>query len=242
MTAAVAGALAWLAWLDQRASEALEDKAAHHAWAPARVAGAWSASPVTAHRGRETAPGFDWRALSEPTAAERAELQAALADHPDRAGELARLLAYTRFEKRAALWRTWREQDPEASRQARNELGAALLEDLPTHTARAELMGPQAWTMAQALVDDRGGDAAVRQAEKERHRQRLERAVAAPTGTGPSAEAGVDPQSPHARFLTRQEDIVAGWRALPPAERDPAWLADRLEAERRTLLGEQPPP
>ncbi|HEX5355302.1 MAG TPA: hypothetical protein VFW93_03730 [Aquabacterium sp.] len=92
-----------------------------------------------------------WVLATEPSTDEVKGLQSALAEHPDKARELDRLIDYSRFQKQVALWNEL-QNGPMNSERA--TLSQHLLEVLPAHYSRGELIGPQALLMAQALVKD----------------------------------------------------------------------------------------
>lgn len=92
-----------------------------------------------------------WVLATEPSVDEVKDLQSALLDHPDKALELNRLIDYSRFQKQVALWNELQNGPMNSERVT---LSQHLLDVLPAHYSRGELMGPQALLMAQALVKD----------------------------------------------------------------------------------------
>lgn len=186
---------------------------------------------------------FDWRKATEPTAQTRQALLAALADHPDKASEIHRLMAFARFQNRAALWRGLQQEGRQATQGLRLAVGAALLEDLPIHYARGELMGPQALAMAQTLIAAQAAGANEQAHMLARQQARLEQARATHDARADGREqAGQLAQEAQAAFLQQQADIVQKYRAQPLAQQDPRQLTEQLDALRQTLLQSAPQP
>ncbi|TAK93256.1 MAG: hypothetical protein EPO09_13260 [Aquabacterium sp.] len=92
-----------------------------------------------------------WVLATEPSVDEIKDLQSALIDHPDKTLELNRLIDYSRFQKQVALWN---ELQNGPMNSERTTLSQHLLDVLPAHYSRGELMGPQALLMARTIVKD----------------------------------------------------------------------------------------
>lgn len=92
-----------------------------------------------------------WVLATEPSADEVRDLQSALMDHPDKTHELDRLIDYSRFQKQVALWNELQNGPMNSERVT---LSQHLLNELPAHYNRGELMAPQALLMAKAFVKD----------------------------------------------------------------------------------------
>ncbi|MES2091616.1 MAG: hypothetical protein V4532_16820 [Pseudomonadota bacterium] len=174
-------------------------------------------------------PNADALASAELTSQELIELQAAVADHPQREQELARLVDYARFHKQTEQWRSLHDGPLTPARIA---LARSLLEVVPTHYARGELMGPQAFVMAQALIRDIEPNPQRQAARLTQEQARIEQA--APTVEQPEVQAKFD------AFTIKQKAMVAAHEALPSHQQNAQQLEAAIEAERRVILGTQP--
>lgn len=162
-----------------------------------------------------------WVLATEPSNDEVKGLQAALADNPDKARELDRLLDYSRFQKQVALWNEL-QNGPMNSERA--TLSEHLLDVLPAHYSRGELMGPQALLMAQALVKDLEHDAHLQSARLAEAKSQL--AKQAPT----IAQEELNAQKTFESFEQQQQRIVGEHEGTPQQ------LEVRLDAARHAML------
>lgn len=163
-----------------------------------------------------------WVLATEPSNDEVKDLQSALADHPDKARELDRLIDYSRFQKQVALWNEL-QNGPMNSERA--TLSEHLLEVLPAHYSRGELMGPQALLMAQALVKDLEPDAHLQSARLAETKSQL--AKQAPT----IAQEDLNTQKTFESFEQQQQQHIV-------SEHDgtPQPLDARQDAARHAML------
>lgn len=163
-----------------------------------------------------------WVLATEPSNDEVKDLQSALAGHPDKAKELDRLIDYSRFQKQVALWNEL-QNGPMNSERA--TLSEHLLEVLPAHYSRGELMGPQALLMAQALVKDLEPDAHLQSARLAETKSQL--AKQAPT----IAQEELNAQKTFESFEQQQQQ-----RIVSEHEGTPQQLDVRLDAARHAML------
>lgn len=147
-----------------------------------------------------------WVLATEPSRAEVKDLQSALADHPDKAKELDRLIDYSRFQKQVALWNEL-QNGPMNSERA--TLSEHLLDVLPAHYSRGELMAPQALLMAQALVKDLEPDARIQSARLAETKSQLARQ--APT----IAQEDLNAQKATESFTQQQQHVAVEHDGTP---------------------------
>jgi hypothetical protein len=162
---------------------------------------------------------------TEPSDQEVQALQTALADHPDKGNELTRLVDFSRFQKQVALWS---ELQNGPMNSERSTLGEHLLEVLPEHYNRGELMGPQALLMAKALIKDIEPNPKRQDARLAEARTRLQHVAPAVPASEILAHQAFD------KFKLQQEQIVSENVGGPELEA-------RLDAARRSLLDAAPP-
>lgn len=186
---------------------------------PARLGTALAATPVAASPA--TTP-------AEPLvdAGQWTQLQAALADDPNRDAETARildLLGYQRAVQRFATLRQAGTADPSLPALARR-LDAAL----PGRLARGEMSGPEAMRLKATLLEVLEPDAAQRAPALAawREQQLRERPPLA------------DPRD--ASFQQAQAALVARWRAQAPAGSPPDGLVRELDALRQRIYDNKP--
>lgn len=162
-----------------------------------------------------------WVLATEPNEQEVQALQSALGDHPDKANELSRLIEYSRFQKQVALWSELRSGPMDSERST---LGAHLLEALPAHYNRGELMGPQALLMAQALIRDIEPNPERQDDRLAEARTRLEREAP------PEAPIESEGRAAFEFFRQQQQQIVTAHSGTQQQ------LEARLDAARRSIL------
>jgi hypothetical protein len=157
------------------------------------------------------------------------ELRAALADHPQREAETARVVAYLQF---AARWQHFVERRSAGAPAA--ELRPTALEldrALDARVQRRELGGAEARAVKGALLDVLEPDPAAR----ERTLRTWQSGVEAALRSTHAAQRTAD-EAQAREFERRQAEIVAAWRALPPARRDAQRLEAELEALRQSVF------
>jgi hypothetical protein len=169
-----------------------------------------------------------WVLATEPSEQETQALQAVLADRPDKDSELARLIDYTRFQKQVALWSEL-QNGPMNSERA--TLIQHLLDVLPAHYNRGELLGPQALLMAKALIKELEPNPQLQSERLADAKSRLEER--APTIN----ESQLASQEAFESFQQQQKQIVSEYEAQPADQHNPLQLEARLDAAaRRNLL------
>lgn len=232
-TLAVAAAAWWFNRPEAAASgsaAAAADEAARGAsgtafpWSRAGASGAAPSRPPLAALD-QTAP--DGRPAFI-TAEEWSALQETLKDHPKREQEMARIVAYLRFQKEFESWQALRDSSDTAQRQA---LAQRLLEQIPTRVAQREVNAGEAVMLQAALLEDLVADPAQREQRLAQERQRLAQAP-----TSEEAQAMEREERQLRDFEQRQAAIVAQWQALPAEQRDQKWLDTQLEAARRAAF------
>lgn len=193
-------------------------------WARAGSSGAAAArAPVAAldQTGPDGRPAFitqeEWSALQET-----------LKDHPQREQEMARIVAYLRFQKEFESWQALRDSGDAAQRHA---LAQRLLDQLPTRVAQREVNAGEAFMLQAALVEDLVADPSQREQRLAQEKQRLAQAP-----TSEEAQATAREERQLRDFEQRQAAIVAQWQAMPAEQRDQKWLDAQLEAARRAAF------
>ncbi len=159
------------------------------------------------------------------------ELRASLADHPEREAEIARVVAYLQFSARWQHYVRLRASGaPEAELLA---LARPLDAGLDAHLLQRELSGNEALAMKAALLETLEPDAATRAATLRAWRNSID--AAQRNAASASAERARD-DAQGQEFQRRQAELVAAWRALPPAARDATRLEADLDALRRSVF------
>jgi hypothetical protein len=155
------------------------------------------------------------------TAEQHQQIREALADHPQRDVEIARVTAYLQF---AAQWQHFlARRAAGVGAEELKPLARGLDAELDARLQRHEVTAAEAAQIKAALLDVLAPDAASRQTALQQWR--------ASTAAAPSA---ADPRA--AEFDRRQAEVLAAWRALPPAQRDPQQLEAELEALRVSVF------
>lgn len=154
------------------------------------------------------------------------QLQQALANHPAREAELARVGEYLAFQNRFNRFQQLRQQ-PDAAPAELATLARALDAELPQRLARRELGAGEARLLKMALLQVLQPDDTLRQA-----------ALAAWADTEARLAAGRTAPDPRdATWQQQQAAAVAAWQALPEAQRDPRALEQQLETLRQAIYG-----
>jgi hypothetical protein len=160
--------------------------------------------------------------------AQWASLQEALAQHPDREREQARVLAYLRFQHQVAQWR-------EAQGMAHAQR-AALAQDiaaqLPTRLRNGELLPIEAEELLAAIAPE--------------HEAQADRRAAWVASQKAHWHTSASPAEQAAQTQARQQDeafarlsqvITARWLSTPEAERDQTALETALQGLRVQVYG-----
>lgn len=188
--------------------------------APARPAGAASTPGGSASAPSSSQPPYglspeQWQ-----------QLQQALADHPQRDAEMARIGAYMAYMNTAQRFRELRQQaagtPPGEELQG---LARTLEAGLQEHLDRGEMTAGEALLLRSATQEVLQPDSALRQQALAVWQQGLAAAQAART-----------PDPRETTFAQQQAALVARWSALPPAQRDPRALETQLESLRQGIF------
>ena len=154
------------------------------------------------------------------------QLQQALADHPQRDAEMARIGAYMQYMNAAERFRHLRQQAAGAAPSAELQALARTLEaGLQDHLDRGEMTVGEALLLRSATLEVLEPDNALRQQALAVWQQGLA-----------SVQAARTPDPREAAFAQQQAALVAKWSALPAAQRDPRALETQLEALRQSIF------
>lgn len=154
------------------------------------------------------------------------QLQQALADHPQRDAEMARIGAYMQYMNTGERFRQLRQQAAGAAPSAELQALARTLEaGLQDHLDRGEMTAGEALLLRSATLEVLEPDNALRQQALAVWQQGLA-----------SVQAARTPDPREAAFTQQQAALVAKWSALPPAQRDPRALETQLEALRQSIF------
>jgi phospholipase C accessory protein PlcR len=158
----------------------------------AHVGGATPAATAEAAPAR-AAPGPEERRLDLDA------LRRSLAGRPDADAEVARIVAFARFRDRIAAYGNSRNSLPSAERAA---LARSILDELPEHVARNEIVPVQAEALSAALLVDTGSDAATRDAAIQSMRAQWDAYAQQSVGPSPAQ----DPR--YLAYAQQSRDIV----------------------------------
>lgn len=223
---AAAGGVSWWAWSRHQGAQQVGHEAGGVAFPWSR---ADSAPNVAAKQAELKAPVNLNERPAFLSAEEWAALQDALRNDPNRDKELPRIVNYLRFQKKFQLWQELRNSPDIAQRQA---VAKELLDGMPERIANRELNGAEARTLLTALMEDIVPDP---QERAKRVQEESKRLVVPPTPEEVAAQAKEAAQQKE--YERRAAEITAQWQAMPPAQRDQAWLESQLDAARRAAFG-----
>ncbi|KWE67654.1 phospholipase C accessory protein PlcR [Burkholderia ubonensis] len=155
-------------------------------------------------------------------------LRRSLAGRPDADAELQRIVAFARFRDEIAAYGNGRDRLPPAERAA---LARRILDELPEHVARNEIVPIQAEALGVALLTDANADPATRGAAIQSMRQQWDAYARQTVGPSPA-------QDPRFQDYARQSrDIVLQVQAsVPDPVQQQAVIAQRLQALRVQLF------
>nr|WP_088509085.1 phospholipase C accessory protein PlcR [Burkholderia ubonensis] len=155
-------------------------------------------------------------------------LRRSLAGRPDADAELRRIVAFARFRDEIAAYGNGRDRLPSAERAA---LARRILDELPEHVARNEIVPVQAEALSAALLTDANADPATRGAAIQSMRQQWDAYARQTVGPSPA-------QDPRYQDYARQSrDIVLQVQAsVPDPVQQQAVIAQRLQALRVQLF------
>lgn len=167
-------------------------------------------------------------AATEPLVdtSEWAQLQAALADSPDRDAETARILDLLDYQRAVQRFATLRQAD--ATAPALLALARRIDAGLPRRLARGEMSGPEAMRLKATLLE-------VLQPEPSQRAQALAAWRDEQLRERPPA---TDPRD--AQFQQAQAALVARWRTQAPAGSTPDGLVQELDALRQRIYDNKP--
>ncbi|VWC76596.1 phospholipase C accessory protein PlcR [Burkholderia contaminans] len=155
-------------------------------------------------------------------------LRRSLAPRPDADAEVKRIVAFARFRDEVAAYGDRRNSMPQAERAA---LARRILDELPDHVARNEIVPVQAEALSAALLADTEADPATRGAAIRSMRAQWDTYAQQTVGPSPA-------QDP--RFLSYEQqsrDIVRQVQAsIPDPDQQQAVIAQRLQALRTQLF------
>ena len=228
---ALLGAGLWWSWHAGTSSSEREQAAA--LGQGARVAGG-------AASGVQFGPGGAVNTLLAPTVLpdgrpsdfspqDWAALKDAMAKTANPEAELKRVVAYLRFQKSFEQWQNLRESSDLARRQ---QLAAALVDQLPERLRQGEVTMGEALMLASALWTDL-------EPNEDKRKVRLEevQAVLASAAPQPDAAQQAREAAQQAEYKRREAAIVLEYQSRPESQRDQAWLEGQLDTARRAVYG-----
>jgi hypothetical protein len=154
------------------------------------------------------------------------DLQLALKDHPDRDAELKRVAQYLAYKDLFERFQAAREQH--AGTPALKALAQQLDDGLNARLANAEMTAAEATAIKTTLLDQLEPDA-------KRRAQRLDQWMRQQAQQGVATVNARDAQR-EAQYKREEAEILAAWRDLPAAQRDPQQLEVQLDALRRRIF------
>jgi hypothetical protein len=199
---------------------------------PAADAGS-APAPPTAEAVVRPAPSIATTPPKGVTAEQWQSLRDSLASHPDRDREMARIAAYLEYRHAVQALRS-RPRDAantEALRDAARRVDAGLADRI----AQGEVTAGEALALKQAALD-------VLEPDVSRRAQAIEQWRAAQSPAAINGDASNDDTHRNALFHERQAALIATHRALPASQRDPARLAEQLQALRTEIFDAPQPP
>ena len=202
----------------------------YEAATPAQAASSGTAATTMASAQPGTADTFGTGAATPGPEERRLDVDAlrrSLAGRPDADAEVKRIVAFARFRDEVAAYGDRRNSMPQAERAA---LAHRILDALPDHVARNEIMPVQAEALSAALLTDTEADPATRRGDPVDARA-MGRLCAADGRPSPA-------QDPRYRSYEQQSrDVVRQVQAsVPDPDQQQAVIAQRLQALRVQLF------
>ncbi|HGO6123133.1 TPA: phospholipase C accessory protein PlcR [Burkholderia cepacia] len=155
-------------------------------------------------------------------------LRRSLAGRPDADAEVKRVLAFARFRDEVAAYGDRRNSLPQAERDA---LARRILDELPDHVARNEIVPVQAEALSAALLTDTEADPATRGAAIRSMRAQWDTYAQRTVGPSPAQ----DPR--YLSYEQQSRDVVRQVQAsIPDPDQQQAVIAQRLQALRVQLF------
>lgn len=166
---------------------------------------------------------------SDFSAEDWAALQDAAARTPDPKAELARVVAYLRFQKGVAAWQQMQDSGDVVQRR---QLAATLLTQVPERLKQSEVTYDEAAMLQMALLADIEPDEASRRA-------RMEAAQDALRAAAPEVDPGLQARDERLtrEYKQREAAILADYQSRPEGQRNHQKLEQDLEAARRAVWG-----
>ncbi|WP_175956856.1 phospholipase C accessory protein PlcR [Burkholderia sp. BCC0405] len=155
-------------------------------------------------------------------------LRRSLAGRPDADAEVKRVVAFARFRDEVAAYGDRRNSMPQAERAA---LARRILDELPDHVARNEIVPVQAEALSAALLTDTEADPATRSAAIRSMRAQWDAYARQTLGPSPAQ----DPR--YLSYEQQSRDVVRQVQAsIPDPDQQQAVIAQRLQALRVQLF------
>ncbi|KAF1036464.1 MAG: hypothetical protein GAK33_04023 [Burkholderia lata] len=155
-------------------------------------------------------------------------LRRSLAARPDADAEVKRIVAFARFRDEVAAYGDRRNSMPQAERAA---LARRILDELPDHVARNEIVPVQAEALSAALLTDTEADPAARSAAIQSMRAQWDAYSQQTVGPSPAQ----DPR--YLSYEQQSRDVVRQVQAsIPDPDQQQAVIAQRLQALRVQLF------
>lgn len=153
------------------------------------------------------------------------KIVASLASHPNKAKELQRIADFLTFSNQLDTWRASKEAGMPSAQRA--VLTQKLLDELPVHVSRNEMIAPEAMLIAVGLLGDTTSDPAML---KEALAKKAEQIKASDVKLdAATAKAQTDTL---ALYKQKEAAILLEWQSLPTSQQDPKVLEKRLQEAR----------
>ncbi|VWB47485.1 phospholipase [Burkholderia lata] len=203
----------------------------YEAATPAQAASSDTAATTTASAQRGAADTFGTGAATPGPEERRLDVDAlrrSLAGRPDADAEVKRIVAFARFRDEVAAYGDRRNSMPQAERAA---LARRILDELPDHVARNEIVPVQAEALSAALLTDTEADPATRSAAIRSMRAQWDTYAQQTVGPSPAQ----DPR--YLSYEQQSRDVVRQVQAsIPDPDQQQAVIAQRLQALRVQLF------
>ncbi|MFJ1213668.1 phospholipase C accessory protein PlcR [Burkholderia pyrrocinia] len=155
-------------------------------------------------------------------------LRRSLAGRPDADAEVRRIVAFARFRDEVAAYGDRRNSLPQAERTA---LARRILDELPDHVARNEIVPVQAEALSAALLTDTEADPATRGAAIRSMRAQWDAYAQQTVGPSPAQ----DPR--YLAYEQQSRDVIRQVQAsIPDPDQQQTVIAQRLQALRVQLF------
>ncbi|UTV58797.1 phospholipase C accessory protein PlcR [Burkholderia arboris] len=155
-------------------------------------------------------------------------LRRSLAGRPDADAEVKRIVAFARFRDEVAAYGDRRNSLPQAERSV---LARRILDELPDHVARNEIVPVQAEALSAALLTDTEADPATRSAAIRSMRAQWDAYAQQTVGPSPAQ----DPR--YLAYEQQSRDVVRQVQAsVPDPDQQQTVIAQRLQALRVQLF------